>query len=74
MLRVPNPAVWWVGLGAAGFLTLAQVLPAVRAVFRFSRPELDDMAMCVVAGAVTVAWFELLKLARRARVAASAAH
>ncbi len=69
MLRVPNRTVWWVAGGAALFLTLAQVVPTLRAVFRFGPPEMDDMLLCVVAGALTVAWFELYKLLRPTRAA-----
>jgi Ca2+-transporting ATPase len=65
MLRVPNQAVWWVMGGAALFLVLAQVVPTLRRVFSFGRPEADDMLLCVLAGALTVAWFELYKLLRR---------
>ncbi|NJD10254.1 MAG: cation-translocating P-type ATPase [Gemmatimonadetes bacterium] len=64
MLRVPNRTVWLVTGGAALFLTLAQVVGPVRAMFRFAPPRGDDMLLALVAGALTVAWFELLKLIR----------
>ena len=36
MLRVRNPALWWVTGGAVTFLALTVSLPAARALFRFS--------------------------------------
>ncbi len=72
MLRVPNAAVWWVIGGAALFLTLTQVVPAARSVFQFGPPEPADILLCVVAGALTVAWFELYKLVFRSREPAHA--
>ena len=68
MLRVPNRTVWWVMGGAALFLTLAQVVAPIRSVFRFAPPDPGDMLLAFVAGALTVAWFELLKLVRPRRL------
>ncbi|HEX9106060.1 MAG TPA: cation-translocating P-type ATPase, partial [Longimicrobiales bacterium] len=65
MLRVPNRTVWWVMGGAALFLTLAQLVPTLRRVFSFGTPQAGDMLLCALAGALTVAWFELYKLLRR---------
>ncbi|HEX6557983.1 MAG TPA: cation-translocating P-type ATPase [Longimicrobiales bacterium] len=70
MLRVPNRAVWWVIGGATVFLATALLAPPVRSIFQFSLPEWPDIALCVVAGALTVAWFELYKLVRYARTPA----
>jgi hypothetical protein len=39
-------------------------VPALRALFRFESLHLIDWAVCLVAGAVSVAWFELLKTRR----------
>ncbi len=65
MLRVPNRTVWWVVGGAALFLVVAQVVAPVRRLFRFGPPELGDVLLAALAGALTVAWFELYKLLRR---------
>jgi len=67
MLRVPNRTVWWVTGGAALFLTLTQAVPAVRALFQFGPAEADDLLFAALAGALTVAWFELYKLIRHGR-------
>ncbi len=73
MLRVPNRTVWWVTGGAALFLVLAQVVPGLRSVFQFGPPEADDLLFAALAGALTVAWFELYKVLRLARRPARAA-
>jgi Ca2+-transporting ATPase len=65
MLRVRNPALWWVLGGALLFLALALSSPAARALFRFSEIHLDDAALCVAAGLAPVLLFEALKLIRR---------
>ena len=65
MLTVPNRVVWFVTGGATLFLSLALTLPAARALFRFEAPHALDLVLCLVAGALTVSWFELGKLLRR---------
>ncbi len=67
MLTVPNRTVWWVIAGATLFLTLALTVPALRTLFHFAPPGLHNLVWAIVAGALTVAWFELYKLIRRAR-------
>ena len=64
MVRVRNPALWWVTGGAAAFLALVLTVPAARGVFRFSPVHGDDLAICIVTGLIPVVLFELFKTTR----------
>jgi len=64
-LRSPNSALWWVTGGALLFLGLALYVPFLRKLFRFSFLHPVDLAICFAAGAVSILWFELLKLVNR---------
>ncbi len=65
-----NRALWWVAGGAAVFLAAALYVPALRAIFRFSRLSAVDLLVCVVVGLASILWFELLKVFNRRRVRA----
>lgn len=65
MFREPNRALWWVIGGAAAFLTLVLAVPFLRNLFRFAPLHGYDLAICLTAGAVSVLWFEILKIVRR---------
>jgi P-type Ca2+ transporter type 2C len=65
MLRVWNPALWWVAGGALIFLAVTLSVPAARGVFRFSPVHVDDLAIGVVAGLIPVLFFEVFKTIRR---------
>jgi Ca2+-transporting ATPase len=65
MWRSPNPAVWWVVLGAASFLGVVIYVPSIRILFRFSRLHAPDIALCLTAGMFSIAWFEALKMLGR---------
>ena len=65
ILRTPNPAMWWVVGSAFAFLTLVLYVPFLKALFHFSTPHPDDIAPCVFAAAVSIAWFETLKSFQR---------
>lgn len=71
-LRSPNTALWWVLGGAVFFLGLVLYLPFLRGLFRFSALHALDLALCLVAGAISIFWFEAFKVIknRRNRVAA----
>jgi len=62
MMRVRNTALWWVVGGVAVVLPLILSVPFLRTLFRFAPPHPSDLMICLIAGAVSVAWFELLKL------------
>lgn len=71
-LRSPNTALWWVLGGAVFFLGLVLYLPFLRGLFRFSALHATDLALCLVAGVISIFWFEAFKVIknRRNRVAA----
>lgn len=56
-----NPSLWWVTLGSAGFLALVLMVPGLRTLFHFSKLHGGDIALCLLAGTASVAWFEILK-------------
>jgi len=64
MFREPNAALWWVLGGTALMLTLVLTVPFLRDLFHFSRLHAADVAVFVVAGVVSITWFELLKVLR----------
>lgn len=68
MWRSPNPAVWWVVLGAAAFLGVVLFVPAIQTLFRFSRLHASDVLLCLAAGMFSIVWFEALKTMGRLRL------
>jgi Ca2+-transporting ATPase len=64
-LRVPNAALWWVLGGAVFFLGAVLYVPFLQNLFRFDRLHLSDLAICLSAGVISVAWFEALKIFRK---------
>jgi Ca2+-transporting ATPase len=67
ILRTPNAAMWWVGASAILFLALVLYVPFLRALFRFSTLHPNDIGLCLTAAAVSIAWFETLKIFQRRR-------
>jgi len=61
-LRTPNTALWCVIGGATLFLGLALYVPFLQRLFHFSTLHLDDLALCVAGGFLSVIWFEGLKM------------
>jgi Ca2+-transporting ATPase len=64
-LREPNTALWWVVGGAVVFLGLVLSVPVLQNLFHFAPLHGLDLALCLLAGAASILWFELLKLIRR---------
>ena len=62
MFKEPNAALKWVLCGAAASLILVFSVPVLRDLFRFDVPHASDVAICLAAGAISIAWFELLKV------------
>ncbi len=60
-LAVPNRALWWVVAGATCFLGLVLNVPYLLEVFHFEQLHLIDYIICIGAGVLSVAWFELAK-------------
>lgn len=61
-LRKRNPALWWVFGGTLVFLGMALYLPFLRVLFGFRFLHAVDIAICLGAGAISIMWFEALKL------------
>jgi len=70
-LRAPNPALWWVVIGAITVLAMSIYVPLLRSLFRFSILHPRDVAICFVAGVASLLWFEAWKVIRN-RLAAPA--
>ena len=61
-LRSSNKALLWVLAGTLTFLGLVLYVPFLRDLFRFSKLHPLDLLICFGAGALSIAWFELLKI------------
>jgi len=61
-LRMPNPALWWITLGALFFLGIVLYVPMVRDLFRFSTLHFTDLAISLSAGILSVFWTEGFKV------------
>jgi len=69
-LRSSNRALWLVLTGALMFLGLVLFVPFLRDLFRFSKLHPVDLIICLAAGVLSIAWFELLKvLMKKLRIA-----
>ncbi len=64
-LRTPNLALWWVLGGAGLFLGLVLAVPSLQHVFRFAPLTPTEIAICLVAGALSILGFELVKFRPR---------
>jgi len=62
MLRVSNPALWWVVAGSGAFLAIALFVAPVRSLFSFAPVHAEDIGLSLLAGLACLAWFEVLKL------------
>jgi Ca2+-transporting ATPase len=62
MFKEPNAALWWVLGGAALMLACVLSVPFLRDLFHFGPLHAADVGFFVVAGAVSIAWFEALKV------------
>jgi Ca2+-transporting ATPase len=66
-LRSKNNALWIVVVGALVFLGLVLFIPFLRGLFKFSVLHSIDIVICLVAGIVSVVWFEILKAVMQRR-------
>ncbi len=66
-LRTPNTAFWSVVGGALFFLALVIYTPLLRGLFRFSTLHAFDLMVCLIAGVVSVLWFEGFKIINKKR-------
>lgn len=72
MMKEPNSALWWVVGGATVFLAMVIYLPVLRDLFHFAPLHTIDVIICLLAGAVSVLWFEALKMIRKAKASREA--
>jgi P-type Ca2+ transporter type 2C len=66
-LRTPNPALWWLASATLAVLGLILYVPGLRDLFRFSSPQFVDVIVSVAAVAISVSWFEALKVYHKRR-------
>jgi Ca2+-transporting ATPase len=62
ILKSPNPALWWVIGGGLFFLAIVLYVPFLRQLFSFSFLHPIDLAICLGGGAISLLWFEQLKV------------
>jgi Ca2+-transporting ATPase len=64
-LAEPNPAFWAIVGGTVAALLAVVYFPPAAAIFRFAPLPAADLAVAAAAGLLGVAWYDLVKLARR---------
>ena len=69
-----NSAVWLVTLGTTATLFVVLYVPYLRILFQFSVLHLNDLAVALALGSVSITWFEVLKLVRRQKTFSGHAH
>jgi P-type Ca2+ transporter type 2C len=62
ILRSPNAALRWVMGGGLFFLAIVLYVPFLRQLFSFSFLHPIDLAICLSGGAISLLWFEQLKV------------
>jgi len=62
IIRDPNPAMWWVISGASALITAVLLIPGLRKLFGFGILHLNDFLICIGAGLLSIAWFEVAKV------------
>jgi len=60
-LRTPNKAMIWVFSGTITCLILVLTVPVLQDLFHFGTVPLVDLIECVIAGGLSVVWFECYK-------------
>lgn len=65
ILRKANRTFWWVCAGALAVMAITLYVPFFRNVFHFGVLHPGDLCFTFAAGALSLAWFELFKLAHR---------
>ncbi|MEI7836205.1 MAG: cation-translocating P-type ATPase, partial [Planctomycetota bacterium] len=65
MMKEPNAALWWVVGGALSFLALVIYVPVLWRLFHFAPLHMIDLVICGIVGALSVLWFECVKVLRR---------
>ena len=57
MIRVPNPALWWVVAGTGVCLTAILTVPILQRLFAFAPLHAGDLALSLAAGVGCLLWF-----------------
>jgi Ca2+-transporting ATPase len=57
-----NPALVWLTVAVPVFLALIIYVPGLQSLFRFDALHPVDIVICLTAGVMSVAWFELFKV------------
>jgi Ca2+-transporting ATPase len=60
--KSPNPALTWVLSGALIFLGLVIFVPFLQGIFHFAPMHAIDFCLALIAGIVSITWFEILKI------------
>ncbi|MFA5322953.1 MAG: cation-translocating P-type ATPase [Smithella sp.] len=63
--KTPNPALAWVMGGALIFLGLVIFVPFLQGIFHFAPMHGIEFCLALIAGVVSIAWFELFKIFTR---------
>ncbi len=66
-VRTPNVALWWIVGGVIIALGLVVYVPFLRDLFGFAMLHPLDLLICLMAGVISVLWFDGLKLIRLGR-------
>jgi P-type Ca2+ transporter type 2C len=61
IILTPNKSVKWVVGGATLFLILVLNIPFLLNLFQFERIGMTETTICILAGFVSIAWFEAYK-------------
>lgn len=68
IIRDPNPAMWWVISGAVVLISAVLYVPALRELFGFGALHFNDILICLGAGFVSIAWFEIAKVLMKKKI------
>ena len=72
IVQRPNRALWVIVSGVLAMLVAVLYVPFLAKLFKFSTPQIGDLAICFGVAAASVLWFEAVKVARaRKRVKAT---
>jgi Ca2+-transporting ATPase len=69
IMKEAHPTFWWVSGAALAVLTATLYTPFFRSIFHFGRLHANDLLFTLGGGAVSLAWFELMKLFRKGKTA-----
>ena len=67
-LRSPNRAFWWVMGGTLFFLAAVLAIPSLQEIFQFAPVDSGEVLIAIVAGALSVVWFEIFKKLKRMNI------